>query len=212
MTTPEDGPFDLHLPVGAGALYAQRITEIPEEKRRYWRFHKLAAGETIQDIARNYRVSASEIAFVNQLSSTDAELTGTEALIIPVAPASAPSTLRNALYHSRRGDTLVTISDRFGVTVDQLRRWNHLTGTTITTGRSLYVTQPAQIARASHGRRKRGAASVARTASHHNAKGTSNTANASHQRSSHASVRAAIHTPSKHHSSVSGRKHGTPRR
>jgi membrane-bound lytic murein transglycosylase D len=170
------------------------------------------AGETIQDIARNYRVSASEIAFVNQLSSTDAELTGTEALIIPVAPASAPSTLRNALYHSRRGDTLVTISDRFGVTVDQLRRWNHLTGTTITTGRSLYVTQPAQIARASHGRHKRGAASVARTASHHNAKSTSNAANASHQRRSHASVRAATHTPSKNHSSVSGRKHGTPRR
>jgi membrane-bound lytic murein transglycosylase D len=143
MATPPDESFDLHLPAGTKDLYQKRIAEIPEDKRRYWRFHPLTSGDTLDGVARSYHVSASEIATVNQLTSP-ADLTGVDALVIPVAPATAP-TLRTALYHSRRGDSLVTVADRFGVTVDQLKRWNHLKSTTIPAGRSLYVAEPAHI-------------------------------------------------------------------
>jgi membrane-bound lytic murein transglycosylase D len=146
--TPPDEDFDLHLPVGTKELFEKRIAEIPEGKRRYWRFQKLTAGESIDEVARAYHVPASEIAFVNQLSSPT-DLSGVEALVIPVAPASTPSLARTAMYRSRGGDTLVTVADRFGVTVDQLKRWNHLTGTTIPKGRVLHVAEPARIPTAS---------------------------------------------------------------
>jgi len=152
--TPPDDDFDLHLPVGTKGLFEKRMAEIPEDKRRYWRFHKLAAGESMDEVARAYHVPASEISFVNQLSSPT-DLSGLEALIIPVAPVSTPSLARTALYRSHKGDTLVTVADRFGVTVDQLKRWNHLTGTAIPKGRALYIAEPARIpteSRKAHGK------------------------------------------------------------
>src|SRR5271165_2813243 len=166
--TPPDEAFDLHVPAGTKELYEKRIAEIPEDKRRYWRFHKLAAGESIDDVAHSFHVSASEIAFVNQLGATT-DLSGVEALVIPVAPASTPSLGRTAMYHARKGDTLVTVADRFGVTVDQLKRWNHLNTTAIPPGHGLYVAEPARIPAASRKGHGKSAAPASRTSSAHHA-------------------------------------------
>lgn len=151
--TPPDETYDLHLPVGTKELFEKRIAEIPEDKRRYWRYHQVAAGESIADIAHSYHVSVSEIAFVNQLNSSG-DLTGVDALVIPIAPASSPSSARNAVYRARKGDTLITVADRFGVTVDQLKRWNHLKTTSLTPGHGLYVAEPAHIPEGSRKSRK----------------------------------------------------------
>jgi membrane-bound lytic murein transglycosylase D len=164
MATPPDESFDLHLPAGTKDLFEKEIAEIPEDRRRYWRFHKLAEGESLEEVARSYHVSASEIAAVNQLSSGE-DLTGVDALVIPVAPVTAPA-LRTALYHTRRGDSLVTVADRFGVTVDELRRWNHLRSNVVPAGRSLYVAEPAHISMSGRGTRKASSRS-SRSASGH---------------------------------------------
>jgi membrane-bound lytic murein transglycosylase D len=165
--TPPDETFDLHVPAGTGELYEKRIEEIPEDKRRYWRFHKLGVGETVEDVAHSYHVPVSEIAFVNQLGSTT-DLSGVEALVIPVAPASTPSLARTAMYRARKGDTLVTVADRFGVTVDQLKRWNHLKSTSIPAGHSLYVAEPARIPATSRkGSGKSTGSSLHSTPKHH---------------------------------------------
>jgi len=150
MSTPPDEPYELRLPTGTKDIFQTRITEIPQDKRRFWRLHKVTADESLADIARSYHVSASEIATANQLGSGE-DVSSGDTLVIPVAPASAPSLARTALYKVKRGDTLVTIADRFGVTVEQLRRWNHLT--TVTPGRNLYVAEPARIASGSRLRR-----------------------------------------------------------
>ncbi|MBV8632287.1 MAG: transglycosylase SLT domain-containing protein [Silvibacterium sp.] len=193
--TPPDETYDLHLPVGTKKLFDKRIAEIPEDKRRYWRYHKLIAGESLADVAHTYRVSASEIAFVNQLGS-DSDLTGIDALVIPVSPASSPSSARNALYRTRKGDTLVTVADRFGVTVDQLKRWNRLKTTTLTPGRSLYVAEPARIPEGSRKGRKSSSASHGSTA-HHTAAQASNhptkTKSAASQNVKRASASVASH-------------------
>jgi membrane-bound lytic murein transglycosylase D len=144
MSTPPDESFDLHLPAGTKDTYNRDIAEIPVDKRRYWRFHSVDDGDTLESIARTWHVAESELAFVNQLQTTSS-LDGVDSLVIPIAPASAPSALRSAVYHPRRGDTLVTVADRFGVTVQQLRRWNHIRGEAVTPGTSLYVAEPAHI-------------------------------------------------------------------
>ncbi len=153
MSTPPDAPFDLHLPSGKKDLYEKRIAEIPEDKRRSWRYHKLVPGESLDDVAKNFRVSAADIAFVNQLSTADA-LWQADALVIPVAPAaSVNSATRATTYVVRRGDTLVSVADRTGVSIDQLRRWNHLKSASVTSGRRLYVAEPAHVTRTSSHRR-----------------------------------------------------------
>jgi len=151
MATPPDDSFDLHLPPGTKDLYSKRIAEIPIDRRKSWRFHKVATDETLEEIARSYHVSATEIAFVNQLGkvadiSGAESLSGIESLIIPVAAVSSSSTVRSTRYVARKGDTLVTVADRFNVSVEQLRSWNHLRGTAIVPGHSLYVSEPARIA------------------------------------------------------------------
>ena len=155
MSTPTDGPFELHLPAGSKELYQKRIAEIPADKRNQWRFHKVVAGETLTTVARDYHVNASEIVFVNQLEPGD-DLSATDSLVIPVPPTSS-SKSRLTLYKVEHGDTLVTVADRFNVTVQQLRRWNHLTVAHLEPGRRLYVAEPAHIARVSS--KHRGSAS-----------------------------------------------------
>jgi membrane-bound lytic murein transglycosylase D len=147
--TPPETSFDLHLPAGTAALFEKAIEEIPEAKRSAWRYHRVQAGETLAAVAQKYHVTSSDLAEVNQLEQ-NAALDNVEALVVPTAPAAAPST-RTLMYTTRKGDTLVTIADRFGVSLDQLRRWNKLTGFKVEAGRHLHVGEAANVPHATHG-------------------------------------------------------------
>jgi membrane-bound lytic murein transglycosylase D len=152
MSTPPDESFDLHLPAGTADVYQRDIAEVPVDKRRAWRWHTVEDGDTLASLAHTWHVSVSELAFVNQLTP-GADLDGVDSLIIPQAPAN-DGALRSTLYRPRRGDTLVTIADRFGVTVAQLRRWNNLRGNALVPGHGLYVSEPAHISGLRYGRRR----------------------------------------------------------
>jgi membrane-bound lytic murein transglycosylase D len=158
MSTPADLPFELHLPAGSKDLYQKRIAEIPADKRNQWRFHKVVAGETVETLAHDYHVGSSEIVFVNQLEAGE-DLSSIESLIIPVPPVVS-SKSRSTLYRVEHGDTLVTVADRFNITVQQLRRWNHLTATRLQPGRRLYVAEPASITRSGSSKTKHPASST----------------------------------------------------
>jgi membrane-bound lytic murein transglycosylase D len=147
LATPPDTNFDLHLPAGTAALFEDRIAQIPEAKRTSWRYHQVAPDDTLASVARTYRVSVSDLAAANQLDQGES-LKDMEALVVPVAPVAAPS-MHTPLYTARRGDTLVTIADRFGVSLEQLRRWNQMTGIRVEPGRRLHVAEPAHVMRAS---------------------------------------------------------------
>jgi membrane-bound lytic murein transglycosylase D len=152
--TPPDAPFDLHLPAGTATLYSERIAAIPEPKRNAWRYHRVAAEDSLASVAREYRVTVPELAAANHLRSSES-IEGVDALVVPLAPAAAPTA--HMLYTVRRGDTLVTIADRFGVSLNQLRRWNRIAGIKVAPGRRLYVAEPARAQSAT--RRHRGGAS-----------------------------------------------------
>jgi len=169
--TPADGPFDLHLPAGTATLFEQRIAAIPESRRNGWRYHRVAAGDTLASVAHEYRVNVADLAAANQLHESD-EVKGVEALVIPQAAAAAPST-HTILYTAHKGDTLVTIADRFGVSLDQLRRWNKMTGIKVAPGRRLHVSESGNAARVAgaRGHRRGGAQASAESAEAAPAKG-----------------------------------------
>jgi membrane-bound lytic murein transglycosylase D len=190
MDTPPDASFDLHLPAGTATLFTKRIAAVPEAKRDAWRYHRVAAEDTLASVARQHSISVEQLAEANQLRPSDS-LQGVEGLAVPQAPAAAPA--HAMLYTVRRGETLVTVADRFGVSLSQLRRWNGLTGYKVEAGRRLHVTEPVVVSRAlrSHGRAA-GAGTAAkahatgsargatRAAAPHGTKTTSGASNAKH--------------------------------
>lgn len=152
MSTPPDNSFDLHLPAGTATLFQQRVSLVPEAKRAVWRYHRVTPDDTLEAVAHTYHVTTTELAEANQLEASQ-PLTGVEALVVPVAPSAAPS-VHTLMYTARRGDTLVSISDRFGVSLDQLRRWNKIpSGTRVTPGQTLHIAEPV-AARSTHKRRR----------------------------------------------------------
>jgi membrane-bound lytic murein transglycosylase D len=152
MTTPRDMTFDLHLPEGTKDAYADRIKDIPEDKRTSWRFHVVRTGESLDGIATALHSRPSEIATVNELTAGQSVAAGDE-LVIPVATASGSA--RTQHYTVRKGDTLVTVADQFNVSVAQLRSWNHLQSSTMKTGQVLNVEAPVKLAPLTHARTKK---------------------------------------------------------
>jgi len=204
MVTPPDTSFDLHLPAGTAALFQQRIAAIPESKRTAWRYHRVASEDTLASVAREYRVTAAELAAANQLKESDS-VQGVEALVVPAAPAAAPS-VRALLYTVRKGETLVTISDRFGVSLTQLRRWNHLAGIKVQPGQRLHLADPATAPRATSRGHRRGRVAVdADTPEAAPAKGaTARSAASGRHRKSSAS--AAVKAPAQGSGAAAGAK------
>lgn len=151
MTTPPSSmlaaPFALHLPPGTGALFQEKIDRIPVERRTYWRYHRVTGEDSLVSVARNYHVSVEELAKANDLHSSDT-LENVDALVIPAAPVAAPRS-RTTYYLAHRGDTLITVADRFGVSLADLRRWNHIGGNSLKAGERVRVTEFVPSSRAS---------------------------------------------------------------
>jgi membrane-bound lytic murein transglycosylase D len=129
LTTPREGTFELHLPVGTRHDYQTAISAIPTDMRLWWRYHKVEPGETLASLARSYRVTASSIADANQLEGTVLEADAK--LIIPVAPSKHPLDTntyarRITRYRVHAVDTVETVAENFGVSVQMIRRWNGL--------------------------------------------------------------------------------------
>ncbi|HZU41334.1 MAG TPA: LysM peptidoglycan-binding domain-containing protein [Terriglobales bacterium] len=148
MTTPKEGGFELHLPAGTRDQYLTAISAIPTDMRVWWRYHKVASGETLERVARAYHTTPSAIAQANGLQ--DRALEENSKLIIPIAPGKhAPGeggdrySARVVRYRVRKGDTVASVADDFGVRPELLRKWNHLSGNTIRAGRVLRVHLPA---------------------------------------------------------------------
>jgi len=147
MTTPKDGAFELLLPPRTASKYEQAVAAIPRDMRVLWRYHKVARGETLADVARQYHTTQSAIAQVNDLSH--GELLAESKLIIPITPGKrSPGTealayaKRPTIYKVRKGDTVLSVADDFGVPAEKIRKWNGLRGNQLRAGRTLRIHRP----------------------------------------------------------------------
>ena len=149
LTTPKDREFDLHLPAGTANRFQTAVASIPADKRVWWRYHKVQGGETLTAIARTYHTTPKAIAEANDLS--DDELAPESRLIIPIAAGkqqSDTSTYARATtrYKVRKGDTVESVAENFGVSPKMLRGWNHLKGSSLAGRKVLYLHLPVTAA------------------------------------------------------------------
>jgi membrane-bound lytic murein transglycosylase D len=219
LTTPKfpgnEGDFELHVPAGTAARFQTAVAAIPVDKRVSWRYHKVQGGETLASIARTYHATPTAIAEANDLSvgsngvSSNEALAPESRLIIPIAPSKQTDTSTYAhsttRYHVRKGDTVESVAQNFGVSAKMLRGWNHLKGSSLAGRKVLYVHLPVapgaretQVASRSSSRKscKDGACPVSGANRPHHPAGTQ-TAAAS--RSSKGTSSAAVHPVVTHH-------------
>jgi len=148
LTTPKDQQFELHLPAGSKDRYLKTIAGIPPDMRVWWRYHKVTRGDTLSTLARRYNTSRQAIAQANHLDG-DGDLQLESNLIIPVAPGKHPFgegavsySRRATAYKVRKGDTVESVADNFGLPASMVRRWNRLKGNSLRGRRVLYVHLP----------------------------------------------------------------------
>lgn len=147
MTTPKEGEFTLNLPAGRAEKFETAIASIPQDMRVYWRYHKVQEGETLSQIAQRYRTTSKAIAEVNNLSA-DSELEKDSKLVIPVTPGQRGESeqltfsKRATHYKVRKGDTVLSVADDYGVPAERLRKWNRLKGNALKAGRTLVIYRP----------------------------------------------------------------------
>jgi membrane-bound lytic murein transglycosylase D len=174
LTTPKpsgsgkDHEFDLHLPAGTAARFQTTVASIPEDKRVWWRYHKVQPGETLASIARTYHTTAKAIAEANDLNDganagmsegsnvspsksasnrmTNGAVQAETRLIIPIATGKQADTSTYAHatthYKIRKGDTVESVAENFGVSAKMLRGWNHIKGDSLAGRKVLYLHLP----------------------------------------------------------------------
>jgi membrane-bound lytic murein transglycosylase D len=153
LTTPRvsdrDRKFELHLPAGTADRFQTAVASIPADKRVWWRYHKVQSGETLASIARTFHTTSKAIAEANDLNNKDLNgdsLPPEARLIIPIAPGKQRDTSSYAHatthYKVRKGDTVESVAENFGVSARMLRGWNHLQGSSLAGRRVLYLHLP----------------------------------------------------------------------
>ena len=185
LSTPRDTTFDLHIPPGTKSLFDDRLKDIPEDRRASWRFHIVKPGETIDSIATSLHAHIADVAETNGITSADPMGVGDE-LVVPVQIVSAVA--RPQRYTLRRGDTLVTVADRFNISVAELRKWNSVSSSNVRPGRSLFVAEPLRLAPSA---RSRGHGKGRRTLGGRSARASSKSSHPTSRRTSKSSAKTS---------------------
>ncbi len=148
MVTPKNQEFTLRLPLGTKYEYLNAINEIPKDMRVWWRYHTVVPGDTLSSLAHSFHTTPHAISQTNGLADGEGLETDSK-LIIPVAPGKhpfgegLPSYAKHVtVYKVRKGDTIQSVADNFGLSTTVVKRWNHLKGNSLSGHHVLYVHLP----------------------------------------------------------------------
>lgn len=148
--TPSGRTYLLKVPAGASDGFADRLAQVPPNKRIAQVEHRVRRGETLSSIGRRYGVSVSALREANGLSRKSYLKVG-QTLVIPGGgfdianlPDDEPVARGASQTHLvRRGETLGSISKRYGVRVKDLQSWNRMgSSTRLIAGKTIRVSPP----------------------------------------------------------------------
>lgn len=99
--------------------------------------HKVDAGETLYAISKRYGVTVEQI--VAQNPTADAGLEIEQILKVPYVPRTPKPVAQGKKHSVAEKETLFSISKLYGVTVDDLKKWNNLTDNALSLGQELLI-------------------------------------------------------------------------
>jgi len=161
--------YAILLPIDKAEIFAAKLNLV-DQPLVSWQAHRMKPGETLPQIAIRYGLPLETLRSVNGIGPRQTVPTG-YALLVPMQrpSADAASSLENAVfttvpagrtfYHAvHRGESLYSISARYGVTAEDLKRWNRLASDKVIVGQRLRVTSDvAPVKSAGKGRNVRSA-------------------------------------------------------
>ena len=104
--------------------------------------HEVEAGETLFSLAQKYHVDMDELTRINPILKNDGLKAGSR-IFIPIAKqtnAETPATVNGMVYHIvKPQETMFSISREYGVSIEQIREWNHLSGNSIDIGQKILI-------------------------------------------------------------------------
>jgi len=159
-------------------IYPNQKFKVPSNTPKKY---KIVSGDTLSAIAKKYGVKVSQLKEWNHLNSdliyagdilkinsssattnstanstanrnaNNSTANSSAANNTAKSAATQKSTAPNGTYHIVKGDTLSGVAQKFGVTVSQLKEWNHLSSDWIVAGSALKVDGPFSAASSSNG-------------------------------------------------------------
>ena len=99
--------------------------------------YTVASGDSLWSIANRFGVTVNELKSANGLTSN--LLSVGQVLIIPTAGSSTPGSPIYNTYTVASGDSLWSIANRFGTTVDTIKTLNNLTSNLLSVGQVLQI-------------------------------------------------------------------------
>ena len=89
-------------------------------------------GDSLWSISKKYGISVEELKKLNNLSGNMLSIGQTLKI------SGEPST-NNDVYSVKKGDTLYSIASRFGISVDDLKKYNNLVNDSLAVGQQLFI-------------------------------------------------------------------------
>jgi membrane-bound lytic murein transglycosylase D len=164
--------YAILLPIDKAEVFAAKLNLV-DQPLVSWQAHRMKPGETLPQVAIRYGLSIETLRSVNGIGPRQTVPTG-YALLVPMQrpTAEAAESLANAVFTTvtagrtffhtvHRGETLHAIAAKYGVTTQDVRRWNRLANDGVRMGQRLRVTSDVPpIKTAVKGKRSVHAASV----------------------------------------------------
>ncbi len=154
-----DGPQHLLVPTSKAQLLTASLSTMKQEELVAWQPYRVRRGDTLESLASRYQVTVSSIKSNNKLAGN--RLKAGQSLSIPVKPglntsqpvfealASNEKPARSRTYKVRNGDNLTTIAQANKVDVEDLQRWNKLSGHKLKIGQTLVMQDNSKTSKPS---------------------------------------------------------------
>jgi len=127
--------YRLRIPAGTADLFHEQYAALSKNDRANYKHHRLKQGDTLLALSKQYGVRVDDIMDLNSIRNPRSLRVGSD-LVLPLKKGYTKlpiSELKDDYnrshrqsYNVRNGDSLWSISRRFGVTEKQLRVWNRL--------------------------------------------------------------------------------------
>ena len=151
LTTPPNvSSYTLRVPEGTKREVLAHLETLPDDRRVSWTRHEVRNGETFATIAKRHKVPVRALLDANP-GYAGRRLRGGWVLNVPLSAGTPELALAKAvatptfeagervMHRVRKGENLQQISWKYRTTVNNLKRWNNLSGSTIRPGQRLIV-------------------------------------------------------------------------